>query len=132
MYRYQLDFDIIKQYQYAFIVCATQIVGPQISHTNGRNVFISCFRISPFTCAVTWYLLSTVALIDIKQRPIHLLWALYFLKNYTTEEVTRSFLGNPDHKTMREHIWYMIEKISSLGNIVVRTFLYLYHIFILF
>jgi hypothetical protein len=101
-------------------------VGPQITQANGRNIFIQFFGISPFTSSVTWYLLTTVALIDLSQRPTHRLWALYFLKNYTTEEVSRKVLGNPDYKTMREHIWYMIEKISSLGNIVVRTFVYLY------
>jgi hypothetical protein len=130
MYHYQLDFDIIKQLHYAFTVVASQLVGPQITLANGRNVFIQFFGISPFTCAVTWYLLTTVALIELNQRPTHLLWALYFLRNYTTEEVTRKVLGNPDNKTMRHHIWYMIKKISSLGDIVVRTFVYLYHIFI--
>jgi hypothetical protein len=129
MYRYQLDFDIIKQVQYAFIVAASQLVGQQITQANGRNVCIQFYGISPFTCSVTWYLLTTVALIDLNQRPTHLLWALYFFKNYTTEEVSRKVLGNPDYKTMREHIWYMIEKISSLGNIVVRTFVCLYYIF---
>jgi hypothetical protein len=105
MYRYHLNHDIVNDYVYAFVVAATHMVGPQVTQHNGRGVFVSIFGASPITCGVTWFLLNSVLGIRADSLPCHFLWALYFLKNYTTEEVTWKFCGNPSNKTLREKIW---------------------------
>lgn len=42
----------------------------------------------------------------------HLLWALYFLKVYPTEDVARPIAGDP--KTFRLFAWQVIEALAKL------------------
>ena len=51
-------------------------------------------------------------------KPKHLLWALNFLKTYSTEE-QKIVLGTETEKTMRQWIWRFIEAISILKYDVV-------------
>ena len=54
-----------------------------------------------------------------KPNPIHLFWALNFLKNYETESVCASKFGGVDEKTLRKWVWFYIKGISSLASQVV-------------
>jgi uncharacterized membrane protein len=89
-------------------------------------VFNSIHGISVCVCSVLWCLMTTYLQIDMVKYPVHLLWALHFLKNYRKEEVLRPIVGNPSHKTLRKNIWYMINKISELGNLVGSIYVIVY------
>ena len=56
-------------------------------------------------------------------KPIHLLWALMFLKIYSTERVSRTIVGssrNPTmEKTMRKWVRLFVRAISFLESEVV-------------
>lgn len=50
---------------------------------------------------------------------IHLLWALVFLKVYSTEDVHCRLVGIKDPKTFRKWSWYMLSKIAGLKGSVI-------------
>ena len=131
MYRYELNYLDINNYVKKCIDLASNLIGRQIEQSNGKIVFNSIFGVTPFVCGVTWYLLlkNTELKKDIEQ--VHLLWALYFLKNYSKEEVLRPIFKNPDKKTIRDKMWFLIEKISCLSSIVVSIF-YFFLLFFLY
>ena len=52
--------------------------------------------------------------------PKHMLWALVFVKVYSTEAVHRRIVGWPDAKTYRKWCWYMLEKIASTKAEVIQ------------
>jgi hypothetical protein len=45
--------------------------------------------------------------------PVHLLWALMFLKQYNTEEVTASMAGC-DKKTFRLWCWLVVRVLADM------------------
>jgi hypothetical protein len=94
MYRYTFDTETVKRHQECFLTLATAMVGKQIRQTNGHEVFNSIFGISVHVCSVLWFLLNSYLQIEMDKYPVHLLWALHFLKNYTKEEVLRPIMGN--------------------------------------
>lgn len=49
----------------------------------------------------------------------HLLWALVFLKVYSTEEVHCRIVGWPSPKTFRKWSWYFVGKIAELKDEVI-------------
>lgn len=57
-------------------------------------------------------------------RPIHLLWALHFLKNYSTETVN-SVLWKCDEKTYRKWSWVIIRKIAEIDVVRNLTILFI-------
>ena len=50
----------------------------------------------------------------------HLLWALVFLKVYSTEEVHCAIVGWPSTKTFRKWSWYFVEKIAGLKDGIIK------------
>ena len=48
--------------------------------------------------------------------PKHLLWALVFLKVYSTVEILCSIVRWPNEKTYREWSWYFVRRISELKD----------------
>lgn len=51
--------------------------------------------------------------------PKHLLWALVFIKIYSTEDVHSRIVGWPDRKTFRTWTWYILEKVAALKDEVI-------------
>jgi len=49
-------------------------------------------------------------------RVCHLIWALYFLKNYSTE-ITNAAIFNCSEKTFRTWLWPVLEAISGLSTV---------------
>jgi hypothetical protein len=45
--------------------------------------------------------------------PIHMLWALCFMKQYAAESVLAS-MCDCDEKTLRKWVWIMVEQIAKL------------------
>ena len=126
MFRYELNYTDINNYVQQYICIATSLIGQQIQQTNGKLVFNSIFGVTPFVCGVTWFLLQKYLEIATDIEKVHLLWALYFMKNYSKEEVLRPLFNNPDKKTIRNKMWYIIEKLSSLSSIVVSILIIFY------
>ena len=85
--------------------------------------FRSFFGTSKEVVIFLWDLLAAHNLLPDKATIKHLLWALYFMKVYATENSTCSVLGGSngaiDPKTMRKWVWKFIEKIAELGPVVV-------------
>ena len=122
MYRYHIDLQKIKEYVDIFIIIATNMIGRQIQQSNGNIIFNSLFGVTPFVCGVTWFLLINNQHINTNIEPVHLLWSLFFMKNYVKEEVLRAQFNNPDKKIIRDRMWNIIDKISRLSSIVVSIY----------
>ena len=132
MFRYEINYLDINNYVIKYYELATQLIGRQIEQSNGNIVFNSIFGVTPFVCGVTWYLLLKYTELKKDIEQVHLLWALYFLKNYSKEEVLRPIFKNPDKKTIRDKMWFLIEKISCLSSIVVSIFYFIFTNFLIF
>ena len=52
--------------------------------------------------------------------PKHLLWALVFLKCYSTEEIHCALVGWPSTNTFRKWSWYFVKKIKDLKYDVIK------------
>lgn len=83
-----------------------------------RNVshdtsFRAHFGVPISVCAQTWNLIGSSGLLPSGAQPKHLLWALNFLKVYTTEEVHSTICG-ASRPTFRKWIWKFVKLISSL------------------
>jgi len=78
--------------------------------------FKAHFGVSIFVVHVVWERLLVEDLLPTRHggaRPIHLLWALLFLKVYSTENVL-STMAQTTRKTFREWVWAMLEALSNM------------------
>ena len=82
--------------------------------------FRSWFGTDPFIVSLVWFLLSQSGWIKKinEAKPLHLLWSLNFMKNYSFEH-TSSSLFHVDEKTFRKWVWFFVEGISTLASKVV-------------
>ncbi len=78
--------------------------------------FRGLFGATPTVCSRIWALINCT--VPAGGVPKHLLWALIFLKVYSTEHV-HSALTNIDEKTFRKLFWTFVGLLSRLK--VVRT-----------
>jgi hypothetical protein len=69
------------------------------------------FGVKADICAKLWTL--CLPLLPQSVSPVHLLWALYFLKQYSTEEVNASF-AKCDEKMFRKWCWTIIHILAML------------------
>jgi hypothetical protein len=92
--------------------------------------FLSFFGVDELVCALTWQKLEIdpeAFKEDRGAEPSHLLWALLFLKLYTTMDVFCRLVGPEgegavDPKTFRKWSQRFVEKISCLSPDVVSRF----------
>lgn len=68
----------------------------------GLRRFKTFFGISPKICAISWHLIKND--LPMGYQEVHLLWALFFLKNYNKESVNHSVTGC-NEKTFRTKVW---------------------------
>ena len=73
--------------------------------------------------AKVWYLLERGGDLPELATKERLLWALYLMKSYPTEEVAAAACGAVDEGTFREWAWFFIEEISYLTDEVVSRLL---------
>jgi hypothetical protein len=75
-------------------------------------------------CSELWNLInpSEVELLQNAQ-PIHLLWALLFLKCYCIEPILTRVVGGVDGKTFRQWTWLFVGAIAALKPRVVSSLL---------
>lgn len=86
----------------------------------GMGRFKSVFGISPRGCAAVWDHIRQYITDGCK--PVHLLFALVFLRHYLTESLNRIIFGGVDEKTFRQRCRMMIDHLSFDMNDVVRFF----------
>jgi len=85
--------------------------------------FASFFGTTPFICSMLWAYLEPCQNFPRNVQPVHLLWALMFLKVYATEPVHCSLAGGVDEKTFRKWSWMFVHGIADLEAGVVRTWI---------
>ena len=92
------------------------------------RLFRSFFGTSIGPTMMVWDLLVHHSLLPEKERPKHLLWALYFLKVYPKQgqgcSVVGASAGAVDPKTFRKWVWAFIGAIADLVDEVVSKFFY--------
>ena len=85
---------------------------PGLAVTAHERRFRSLFGVSPLACSALWS--RIMRSLPHGCRPIHLLWALLFLKVYAAENVSRSITG-ADEKTFRKWSWALLEIIANMN-----------------
>ena len=112
-----------------FLQLGTELKGKRLSSrkTNLRR-FKAWYGIDWNVMSGVWSLLHSSGWIEkkIKKRklkPIHLLWALSFLKAYLKEEEHAADVGK-EPKTFRKWAWLYCEGIGSLVSRIVSHFYY--------
>jgi hypothetical protein len=85
-----------------------------------NRCFHACFGETFSICAALWSL--CLPFLPTGTLPIHLLWVLYFLKVYTTENHNASVAG-VDEKTFRKWTWIVVYAIAAIPDLVRNTFL---------
>lgn len=83
--------------------------------------FKAFFGVKPSRAAEVWSLLVGHNLVPPKTQPMHLLWALLFLKVYGTEEVNAGMIGH-DESTIRKWVWLLVKAMHDLSKILVSIF----------
>ena len=78
--------------------------------------FRGCFGAPSIVVAELWNLIQAHGGLDKDAKPKHLLWALVFLKVYSTEELHCAIVGWPSKKTFEKWSWYFVKRISDLKD----------------
>jgi hypothetical protein len=97
----------------------------QLSREGSFKIRLRAFRehfgVSPTVCEQIWSRLLTDVLNGAK--PLHLLCALYFLKNYNSEYLNQSFSGLSP-KSFRKWSWHFIELVAYNLDVVNKLYIY--------
>ncbi len=80
--------------------------------------FRGIFGASPAVCARVWSIIRAEVLRG--GMPVHLLWALLFLKLYNIEHVHSALVG-ADEKTFRKWCWVFVKILSGLKIVRIYT-----------
>ena len=85
----------------------------------GRR-FRACFGAPSEVVANLWNRIQSHRQIETGGKPKHLLWALVFLKVYSTSEILCSIVGWPSVKTFTKWSWYFVERIAELKDDIIK------------
>ena len=112
------------------------LIGKDIQNRFGQSIgsnksedrrFRSYFGCGVEVAVEVWNALVNFAILPDEGQILHLLWALYFMKCYPTEETACAAAGGHtgaiDPKTHRKYIWPFIEAIANLEPYVVSVVL---------
>lgn len=88
--------------------------------------FLSFFGTTPYVCSLLWAYLDPCNTMLNSVQPVHLLWALMFMKIYATEAIHCSLAGGVDEKTFRKWSWEFVHAIANLESAVVRSSLHIF------
>ena len=87
-----------------------------------QRLFQESFGAAPKVVATAWKLIALEGKLDFlgprSLKPIHLLWALMFLKGYSTEG-PNSARAKCDEKTFRKWTWFYTKCLAELDSKVV-------------
>ena len=103
-----------------FDTLAVTIIGAANPNTKKfRHRFRAAFGLPAFLVAHVWRDLVQEGWLNHlgprSLRPVHLLWALHFLKCYSKESINGCKVGC-DEKTFRKWAWFCVESIGSLED----------------
>lgn len=103
-----------------FLNLGNEIMGRQnrVAAKTMNTRFRASFGTSPTVCANLWSKLISHELMPEKGKPIHLLWALMFLKLYCSEPVLAAIAGVHE-QTFRKWAWSFVDAISDLQYFVI-------------
>lgn len=87
--------------------------GPSRSSINFSRRFRSYLGTSSKICCFLWAMVKDS--VPVNCRPAQLLWALMFLKNYSTENVNASV----DEKSFRKSYWIIVKELSRLYSVSI-------------
>jgi hypothetical protein len=113
------------------LFCAARGIQNRMSHCIGMagmedHHLCIFFGTNMSIVSTVWDMLVANGLRPKKSRPKHLLWAIYFLKNYPKQSlgclVVSASTGAANPKTMRKWVWQFIENIADLADKVVSLF----------
>ena len=102
-------------------VAKTMVSWPEERNWNSKckdQRFRSLFGASSGVAAHVWN--RVMPSVNKRTHPKHLLWALVFLKVYSTEEVHCSIVGWPDVQTFRYWSWYYIARVAALKEELIQ------------
>ena len=79
--------------------------------------FVGFFGCSPFHCAEIWDRLTLSGYLKERTdiRHVHLLWSLFFIKQYLTNTVSAYTVGVCE-KTFSSKVWFILEGLASLSS----------------
>lgn len=83
----------------------------RLSSCLGLRRFKAFFGVTPKVCGIIWELLKNKK--PDNSKPEHLLWALIFLRQYSSESTNKSLL-KADEKTIRKWVWKFVELLSEM------------------
>ena len=92
--------------------------------------FNACFGVDSIIVSVVWSMLDDNQLCSPSPNPVHLLWALLFLKSYDSTPKLAAQAGC-DEKTFRKWSWFYVGAIASLDCLVVSRCLLCFSIVLL-
>lgn len=84
------------------------------SPLTGYRRYRAFFGISPKVFSLLWNLLSDK---PSGSEPQHLMWCMFFLKNYNKEHVNAA-IANVDEKTFRLWTWRFINLLANLDVVI--------------
>lgn len=84
----------------------------------GLRRFKCFFGVSPQVCAIVWD--ECYNKLPNGAEPKHLLWCLFFLKQYQPEHVRRVIL-KADEKTIRKWTWSLITLLSDMNVVNIAS-----------
>jgi hypothetical protein len=97
--------------------CEMMKHGQNNSAIIGNRRYRGLFGTSPTICSIIWRILTERNAHPIGGRPVHLLYALLFLKTYATAEIFRS-ITDKDEKTFRKWAWDYIDTLAWRLDVV--------------
>ena len=80
--------------------------------------FNACYGVNSIIVSVVWSMLIDNQFCSPSPNPVHILWALLFLKLYDTTPKLAALAGC-DEKTFRKWSWFYVGAIASLHHLVV-------------
>lgn len=130
--RQRLDQDVLDMMRYGAIIQNVKGLGdhePDTSSLTEIAKFKEWFGCSPRVACYLWEMLEDCKQLYDKDHPTahitraHLLWALFYMKQYPTEGVCCAAVGGRsgaiDPKTLRKYVWFIIDAIADLEEVVV-------------
>lgn len=98
-------------------------LGEGLIGTTDERSFRAHFGVAPFITAILWELIRHCE--HVLFQPIHLLWALHFLKCYQSSETAAAFC-RADRKTWRKWVWLILLALYlSLSMVIINCFGYI-------
>ena len=91
----------------------------QVASATEMIRFRATFGATPKIILTAWNLILSMTELMKGAKPVHLLWALMFMKLYCSEPVLATLAGAVHEQTFRKWSWYFVEQIANLQYSVI-------------